>query len=66
MYYWSVSPRTYLYSATVADRSLVDENLLFIRRWAAATKIKMIMAAVAVVFKGSKAAFVFLKLQLHK
>ena len=45
MYYWSVSPRTYLYSATVADRSLVDENLLFIRRWAAAAKIKMIMAA---------------------
>ena len=47
MYYWSVSPRTYLYSATVADRCLVDENLLFIRRWAAAAKIKMIMAAVA-------------------
>ena len=32
---------------TVADRCLVDENLLFIRRWAAAAKMKMIMAAVA-------------------
>ena len=33
--------------ATVADRSLVDENWLFIRRWAAAAKIEIIMAAVA-------------------
>ena len=38
--------RAYLYLATVADGSLVDENWLFIRRWAAAAKMKIIMAAV--------------------